>query len=203
MIARTSLSLFLALTFAFFALPGAGFAADAKNPPMIFTTDVSGGDLKFLSSAAEQGLLLATLGVLAADHAKSSEVKDYGQALAKNHATQNERIKLLTIRKGITTPSAGLTKKQNKIADELSKLEGLKFDKAYLEEMVQELQVYAATFELATQSRDPEIKSFATLALPNVKKDLALVRQMTGMAAPASEAAPHFRVNASGTDKQQ
>ena len=183
MTARTLFSTLFASLVVFMALPGNGFAGGAKQPPMIFSTDMSGGDLQFLATAAEQGLLQATLGVLAADHAKSSEVKEYGQTLAKHHAVQNERIKLLAIKKGVTLPS-GLNPHQNAIAEKLSKLDGLKFDKAYLEEVIQDQQAYAMVFQQATQSSDPEIKSFATASLVEIKQNLALLRKMTGIARP-------------------
>jgi len=196
---RFSLSLlctFLAMVAV--AVNGA-FAADptdasARNQSPFFSTDLSGGDLQFLTSAAQQGLLQATLGVLAADHASSSEVKEFGQNLAKHHAAQNERIKLLAIKKGVTLPS-GLTPRQNKTADSLSKLEGLKFDKAYLEEVVSDQQDYIAVFEEGTLSRDPEIKAFATTSLPGLKQNLALVKKMA-VIAPDGGAGLHFRVGA-------
>lgn len=195
--ARLLFPISFAILAAIMALPGNGLASGAKQPPVVFSTDLSGGDLQFLTSAAEQGLLQATLGVLAADHAKSSEVRDYGQTLATHHATQNEQIKLLAIKKGVAIASR-LTPRQNTVAEKLSKLDGLKFDKAYLEEVIQDQQAYAAVFEKAAQSDDPDIKSFVMKSLPEIRHNLELLKKMTGFA-PTGEASPHFRTDTAPT----
>ncbi|MGB8354777.1 MAG: DUF4142 domain-containing protein [Chthoniobacteraceae bacterium] len=191
---RLVLPLFLA-SLAVVAAHGA-IASDPTDAsarrPAFFSTDVSGGDLQFLKSAAEQGTLQATLGVLAADHASSSEVKDFGEALAKHHTTQNERIKLLALKKGVTITN-GLNLQQNKIASSLSKLNGLKFDKAYMEEIINDQQTDITIFEEGALSHDPEIKAFATTALPGLRKNLDLVKKMAGIA-PEGGAGVHFRV---------
>ena len=182
-----------------------GFAGDpVKKPSEIFNTDLSGGDLQFLNSAAVQGMVQVALGSLGADHAQSSEVKDFAQTIAQHHAGQNEQIKLIAMKKGVLIPSS-LSPKQNAVADRLSRLQGLKFDKAYMEEMINQQQAYEVIFEQATQSRDDDIKSFAVAELPAIKEHLALVRNITGIA-PVSAGAPHFRIGIPGpssTDKKK
>lgn len=168
-----------------------GHAGDAKKTAII-SADINGIDLQFLKSAAEQGLLQANLGELAEMRALSSEVKVFGQTLAKYHATQNEQIKLLAIKKGVTVP-ASPTSQQNVRTGKLEKLQGLKFDKACMEEICQEQQIYDALFEQATQSDDPDIKAFATAALPSIKRQLAFVRDITG-SAPRAGSVPHFKI---------
>ena len=188
------------LFFAAFACMGT--AADApKKPALIFSTDMSGGDLQFLNSATEKGLFQAALGALAASHAKSDEVREFGQTIAKHHAAQNEQIKLIAIKKGLSLP-AGLTRQQNAAVDKLAKLQGLKFDKAYMQEMVQDQQDYVTIFEQATQSQDADIKSFAIASLPALKKHLALVRNITGVA-PRSGSGFHFRTDAAAAPGQK
>lgn len=177
-------------------------AGEPKAPPVLFSTDISGGDLQFLTSAAEQGLYQASLAALAADHAKSSEVKEFGETLAKHYAGQNERLKLIAMKKGLTIPSK-LSANQNASAAKLAHLQGLKFDKAYMEEMVQDQQTYVALFEQATQSHDAEIKSFATASLPGLKQHLELVRKITGIAPSTGAAAVHFRTEAAGSEEEK
>jgi len=186
----------------YIAFVSRGVAGDApKKPAMIFSTDMSGGDLQFLNSATEQGLFQATLGALAASRAKSAEVKEFGQTIAKHHATQNEQIKLIAIKKGFTLPT-GLTQQQNATTDKLAKLQGLKFDKAYMEEMVQGQQSYVTIFEQAAQSHDADIKSFAIASLPVLRQHLALVRDITGVS-PRSGSTLHFRTDAAGSEQKQ
>ena len=166
-------------------------AQDAKKPPLI-SSDLSGGDMQFLTSAAEQGNVQAALGELAVTHAQSPDVKAFGQALAKENAVQSEQIKLIAINKGLALPES-LIPKKNSAAAKLEKLKGLKFDKAYVEEMLTQLQNYEAIFEHATQSEDPDIKSLATSALPAIKQRLAFLNHTAGN--PSATSTPHFRVN--------
>lgn len=185
---------------AIFSAAQNGQAGDEKKPPLIISADISGNDLQFLRSASEQGLLEANLGELAEMRAQSSEVKIFGQTLAKYHATQNEQLKLLAIKKGVTVP-ASLNPRQSSLAERLTKLQGLKFDKAYMEEMIVEQQNYDALFEQATQSGDPDIKSFVNTALPSIKQHLALVRNITGVS-PRAGTVPHFKIEVGDPAKQ-
>lgn len=173
------------------AMPVAHLRADSPKKPL-FSSDLSGGDMQFFSSAMQQGTLQASLGQLAVARAQSSEVKTFGQTLMREQALQNEQVRLLAIKKGFTLPENGNTNK-NPIADKLSKLQGLKFDKAYMEEMYLQQQSYVTIFEQASQSRDPDIKAFATATLPTLRQHLAFLKGTTATAPPMQSATPKFR----------
>jgi putative membrane protein len=166
-------------------------AQSTKKPPLI-SSDLSGVDVQFLTAAAEQGNVQATLSELAVTHAQSADVKAFGQALAKENAVQSEQIKLIAINKGLTLPES-LNAKKTADTLKLEKLQGLKFDKAYVTEMLAQMQNYEAIFEHATQSDDPDIKSFATSALPKIKQRLAFLNHTAGN--PSTTATPHFRTS--------
>jgi putative membrane protein len=168
--------------------------AQAANKPPVFSSELSGGDMQFLVTATQQGQVQAALGELAETHAESADVKTFGQTLAKENAIQSEQIKLIAIKKGFTLPE-NLSSEKNATIGKLEKLKGLKFDKAYMQEMLQQEQNYAAIFEKATQSGDPDIKSFAEVALPAIQQHLAFLNHTTGNAAPSGTPV-HFRVNA-------
>jgi putative membrane protein len=167
------------------------WAADQKRPQMLFNTDLNGGDLQFLMSAAEQGLVQTGLVDLAKSHARSSEVKDFIEVLGKQRAEQNEQIKRLADGMGIVL-SVTLTKQESAAIEKLGKLEGLKFDKAFMEEMTKRQQDYASLFEQKTQSEDSHIKAFVTATLPVIKQQLALARNISGIS-PRAGTQPHFR----------
>lgn len=148
--------------------------------------------MQFFSSAMQQGTLQASLGQLAVSRAQSSEVKTFGQTLMREQALQNEQVRLLAIKKGFTLPE-NLNADKNPIAAKLSKLQGLKFDKAYMEEMFLQQQSYVAIFEQASQSRDPDIKAFANSTLPTLRQHLAFLKGTTATAPPMQSATPKFR----------
>jgi putative membrane protein len=164
-----------------------GVAQDAKKPALI-SSDLNGGDLQFLVSASQQGSVQAELGEIAVTHAESADVKTFGQELAKENAVQSEQIKLLAINKGLPLPE-NLNPDKNPAARKLEKLKGLKFDKAYVEEMLVQLQSYDAIFERGIQSHDPDIKAFAASVLPVIKKHLAFLSHTEG-SAPAIASSP-------------
>jgi putative membrane protein len=173
-----------------------GNAQDAKRPPM-FSSDLSGGDMQFLISATEQGQVQAELGELAATHAESADVKTFGLTLSKENAVQNEKIRLIAIKKGFALPE-NVSPQKSPAAAKLEKLQGLKFDKAYMQEMLLQEQNYVTIFERATQSHDPDIQSYASAALPVIMQHLAFLSHTTGNS--TGNAAPrgtpvHFRVN--------
>jgi predicted outer membrane protein len=168
-------------------------AADDKHPQMLFNSDLSGKDLQFLMSAAEQGLVQAGLVDLAKAHAQSKEVKEFVETLGKQRADQNEKIKQLADGKGVAL-SVTLTKQEGAAIEKLGKLKGLKFDKAFMEEVTKKQQDNAGLFEQATQSADPEIKAFVEKTLPEIKQQLALARNISGIA-PRAGTQPHFRIS--------
>lgn len=188
--ARRSTSILFSLLLA--ATLHAGHAQDAKKPGLI-SSDLGGVDLQFLVSATEQGRVQAELGELAVTHAQSPDVITFGRALAKENAVQSEQIKLLAINKGLNLPEK-LNPPKNATAAKLDKLKGLKFDKAYVQEMLLQMQKCEAIFEGGTQSHDPDIKGFATSTLPVIKQHLAFLYHTTGAAPPPSPA-PQLRVN--------
>ena len=158
-------------TILFLLLPVAalrsGHAQDTKKPGLI-TSDLGGVDMQFLVAATEQGRVQAELGEIAVTHAQSPDVVTFGRALAKENAVQSEQIKLLAINKGLDLPE-NLNPPKNAAAAKLDKLKGLKFDKAYVQEMLVQMQKCETIFEGGLQSHDPDIKAFATSTLPVIK----------------------------------
>jgi putative membrane protein len=169
-------------------------AADS-NPSggVIFSTDLGGNELQFLNQAAAQGVMQANLGELIAGHAQSSEVKALAQTLAEQIGSQNEAVRLVAIKKGLTVPSSP-NSRQKATLNKLAALDGLKFDKGSMLEMVQEQQDYVDLFEKGTLSQDTDIHALAVKLLPEVKQQLSLLRKLTG-AAPRTGSATNFRAN--------
>ena len=147
--------------------------------------------MQFLTSAAEQGNIQAELGEIAVTHAQSPDVIAFGRSLAKENAVQSEQIKLLAINKGLALPE-NLNPKKDPAADRLQKLKGLKFDKAYVAEMLAQLQNYVSIFEAGAQSHDADIKAFAESVLPVIKQHLAFLNHTVG---GGDSVAPRFRTN--------
>ncbi len=153
----------------------------------LITTDIGGRDLQFLTTAVENGLLVAAFGELARTRAESSAIKDVGSALANTQADENKQLIRLAALKGVllsTEPPAV----QARLTGELDKLTGSNFDKACMDRIIVISKEAVTAYEGATESRDADIKSFSEQMLPISKEKLRLAEKMTGAGTKAAKA---------------
>jgi putative membrane protein len=98
--------------------------------------------------------------------------------MIKDHSAAGEKLKALAKNKGITLPDS-LDESGLKIRAKLSAKSGKDFDKAYVEDMIEDHQKDIKEFESAIQTlNDPELKSFATTTLPTLKMHLAAIEKV-------------------------
>ncbi len=159
----------------------------------MFSSELGGRDLLFLTSALENGHLQLYLGELAKAKAGTQQVKSLGEVLASTQVDENSKLARLAGMKGITL-SAPAPASQKAISEKFAKLSGPKLDKALMEAIVSANERSVSTYEAAAQSNDREIKGFVDQALPLAKEKLALANKMTGNA-PRKNQKPGFRAN--------
>lgn len=100
--------------------------------------------------------------------------------MVKDHSKANEELKALAAKKNIALPSAPAAEKQKKL-EELGAKTGKDFDKAYVEEMVEDHKKDVALFEEALEkSEDPEMKQFIESTLPVLRKHLEHIQTIDG-----------------------
>jgi predicted outer membrane protein len=168
-------------------------AAPEAPKPSLISTEIGGRDLQFLQSAAEVGRLQAWLGEQAENKAETDQVKAVGDALHETHADEIRMLTHLAASKGVALGAGGgIPARQRQLSGEIAKLNGPKFEKTVMEQIVAVSQELASIYEAGTRSRDPEIKSFAERMLPLAKDKLQLASRMSGRAA-RTDAAPGFR----------
>ncbi len=98
---------------------------------------VSTDDSKFATDVANGGLAEVALGKLAQQKATNPQVKSFADMMVKDHSKANDELMAIAKSKNITLPAAPDADHQKKM-DDLSKLSGKDFDKAY------ELKAFAA-----------------------------------------------------------
>jgi putative membrane protein len=153
---RFTTSLFLALLLVFPAL------ARAQN-------SIAQADKDFMTDAAKGGMAEVKLGELASTRGQDASVKSFGKKMVTDHSAANDKLKALAAKKGLVLPTA-LTVEQQQKYDDLAKLSGADFDKAYMEEMVKDHDEDVTLFEKASrESKDKDIKDFATMTLPTLR----------------------------------
>jgi putative membrane protein len=128
---------------------------------------------RFLQITAANLRFQAEASRLAAARSNNPAVKDLANTvLARQQTVQPELLRLLHLR-GMALPIP--TNEHNKLLKQLGKLNGAKFDRLYVEEVVlRSTQVDIANYEkVATQAEDPVLKAWIEKQLPGLRFEFA------------------------------
>ena len=139
---------------------------------------LSTSDASFMTSAARGGLAEVQLGQLAQRNGSSAAVKRFGQRMVEDHGRSNQEMMVLAQRKEITPPSS-VGAEHQRTYDDLAKLRGGAFDRAYAQAMVkdhqEDLQAYQ---EEAANGTDPDVKAFAARHVPLLQEHLRMAQSL-------------------------
>jgi len=139
--------------------------------------NASGGD-SFLTEAASGGMTEVELGKIASSKAQNADVKKFAAMMVTDHSKANDDLKALAVKKNITVPATPIAKHQA-VIQKLQGLSGAEFDKAYVDDMLEDHEKDVAEFEKQSQSNpDADIKAFAAKTLPTLKKHLEAVKAL-------------------------
>ncbi len=98
--------------------------------------------------------------------------------MVDDHTKANDELKQAASKSGIPVPESLDSKHQSRI-DKLSKLSGAEFDKAYIKDQLKDHQTDVQEFkEEAQNGTDPNIKAFASTALPVLQHHLEMVKDL-------------------------
>src|SRR5712671_3944361 len=143
-----------------------------KQSSTTSATNLSGPDADFVNKAAQGGLAEVQLGQMVAQKAQNQAVKDFAQRMVDDHSKANDQVKQLASQKGITLP-ADVDSSDKQFQDQLSSASGAKFDKMYMDHMVQDHKKDVSEFQSeATKAADPDVKNFAQQTLPTLQDHL-------------------------------
>jgi putative membrane protein len=144
--------------------------ADTKNT-------LSSDDKKFIEKAAQGGVAEVQMGKLAAQKAQSAEVKQFGERMAKDHASANDKLTQVASQKGVT-PASDMDSSSKREYDKLQKLSGAQFDREYMKTMVSDHEKDVKEFQSEAKSaKDPQVKDFAQSTLPTLEEHLKMAKQ--------------------------
>ncbi len=146
----------------------AGTSAFAQN---------SNPDNKFATAAANAGMEEVTLSKLADGNSSSARVKEFAKMMISDHQAVNNELMAKAQQKGIELPST--CEKCKSKSDELSKLNGMAFDKKYMSIMVSAHKEAVEKFtKEANDGKDPELKAWAAEKLPALKHHLSVAESV-------------------------
>ena len=92
------------------------------------------------------------LGELAQQQAKDEQVVQFGERMVRDHGQVNEKLMAIAEQKAIQLPQELSGDAQQKY-EELQQLSGAEFDKAYMDEMVEDHEKDVELFEQQVESR--------------------------------------------------
>ena len=131
-------------------------------------------DAEFAISAADGGLMEVKLGELALINGSSPQIKAFGQTMVDDHSKANSELAALTAQKQISIPATLSEKKQTQY-DDLSKMKGSEFDKAYAKFMVEDHKEDIEAFKKeAEKGTDAGLKAWAAAKVPTLEHHLMM-----------------------------
>jgi putative membrane protein len=130
----------------------------------------------FAVRAADGGMLEVQLSQRALTNGTSKKVKEFAKIMIKDHTAAGNDLNSLAKAKGIAIPAA-LSDKNQKIYDDLTKLKGADFDKAYMAQMVTDHNAAVNDFEKQSKdSKDADFKSWTGQELPTLIHHLDMAK---------------------------
>jgi putative membrane protein len=139
---------------------------------------VTSKDAKFATDAANGGMAEVALGKLAQTKATNVQVKSFADMMVTDHSKANEELMAIAKAKNITLPAAPDADHQKKLED-LSKLSGKDFDKAYVDAMVDGHKKTLDLMQMAAKDcKDTELKAFAAKTAPVVETHLDAIKKI-------------------------
>ena len=142
-------------------------------------TSLGSSDKRFMLQAAQGGTAEVQIGQLATQKASSDQVKQYAQQMVEQHSQVNSQLAALAAQKGVTL-STTLSSKYQSTYDQLSKLSGTAFDRAYISQAGVKAHTQQADLfkRESQQGKDPEVKALAAQTLPAVEDHLKMARDI-------------------------
>lgn len=149
----------------------------ANSNVAVVNANANAGD-PFLTEAASGGMAEVELGKIASAKAQNPEVKKFAEMMVTDHSKANDELKALAAKKNVTLPTAPLAKHQS-VIQKLQGMSGAEFDKAYVDDMLEDHEKDVAEFEKQSQSNpDADVKAFAAKTLPTLKKHLEAIKSI-------------------------
>lgn len=175
--------------------PVAGYAAEAARSSSRLAPDERAARA-FLRTAAIAARIENDASRLAATRAGGDAIRDYASSLLKYHESADlELVRLLQAR-DMAPPM--LETAQRKALNHLAKLEGAKFDRAYVELVsVRRQRSDVQQFERAAADiTDPALKAWIERQLPALREQQAGAQRLAGgRPVQVAQQAPHLRLS--------
>lgn len=149
-----------------------------SNAEMTGGIAVAEDDAQFATQAAAGGMAEVAFGKVVLTKSSNDKIKSFADMMVNDHSKVNEELQSLALTKNISLPTA-LDEDHQKKMDELNKMTGRDFDKAYVKMMVDGHQKTLDLMEKeAKDGKDADLKAFAAKTTTAVKTHLDLIKKI-------------------------
>lgn len=177
---KTSLLVILSVALFFGCKSGTNNYADSAGTDMGITDNNSANNVwdqekirEFVDKAATGSLMEVELGKMAQKKAMSQQVKDFGKLMEKDHSDAGNKLKTAVQALNLNVPTTLDQEHQDKV-NNLNEKTGNDFDKAYMDEMVDDHKEDINDFEDAQRNLPSgDLKTWVDDTLPVLRQHLA------------------------------
>jgi putative membrane protein len=167
--------------------PQAQMPAQGQVPPGHIGTAVQAQkqklrekDKSFAREAALSGMAEVELGKMAQRNAESANVREFGARMEQEHNAANEQLLTILAGKVFAVPQQ-FDEKRRRTLGRLSKMRGAEFDRAFVQEMVEDHDKAVKKFrQEAEHGKDADLKAFAQTTLPVLEQHQKLAHEISG-----------------------
>jgi putative membrane protein len=137
-------------------------------------------DSGYIREAGSLNLLEVRLGTIAGQRSSTAAVKQFGRQMVISHSTMGQQWTSLAAQNGLPT-SVPLNSIQQLSVDQLSKLSGADFDRAYMNAMVADHEQDVGTLQrIGAAAQSAEVKRLAASGVATTQEHLSRARVVAG-----------------------
>ena len=157
-------------------VPGGGRQM-AVTAPVFSGAPVSSGDRAWLAATHQADLADVQYGRLAERKGATAAVRHAGSTLATDHTAFDQKVTAVAGGLGIELPKSERPE-QLALAQRLQKESGSRFDRVFVDAMVEEHEeAVAAAGEEIRSGSSPDVTALARAALPALREHLSMLRK--------------------------
>lgn len=147
-----------------------GTAQHGETSMELDTKGTAQTDVSFIQEADMTAMAVLAQSQLASSRASDPQVKTLSETLIADHAAMTPKLDRLAATKKADDVKE-LDEPRQLVVSRLAKLNGAKFDQAYVEQIVHETDSTIAFYEVRSKaSKDDDVRAFISESLPMVKR---------------------------------
>ncbi len=177
-IALMSMTAFAQRTNSYDTIHNKGNNYTQQHQPQQGQTDQNVKD--FIQTASENGMLYLKLGQLAQQKSSSEEVKDLARKMVDYHTTANQKLQNIAMGMNVNVDQK-LSSKDQQMIDQLSQKSGDEFDKAFLNQTIQDHKEDISKMKEEKQEvKNTKLDNWIESSLPVLQQHLQTAESLQG-----------------------